>query len=361
MALIKASVMTSLSPIALIYMGGTFGSIGQPLQPLAAAQFLPHLQQLLGDAYPALQSFIAAPYSCDSSQLQPQHWQALLTQFSQLQQQDLHKILLIHGTDTLAYAAALLAEFLAGYGLQVVVTGSQFPLLEQTGQGLNPHSDALHNLNLAYQSLTQSHADGVWVAFDGQVWPALSVQKIHSTATPTFATSLADSQTHGACDVDKDIDIDIDKNTYPDTVTHAPLSLNTAALNQLNIVMYYVLPLAAALQAQQLEQLIEAEPQAIIILAFGSGNLPQHPAMAAALERAWQAQILVVLASQVTFGGVNFNYAAAHWLQQSGVLSAAQLPIPALYARLAWLLCQDLSFAARQALWNARLINACLS
>ena len=359
MALIKASVMTSLSPIALIYMGGTFGSIGQPLQPLAAAQFLPHLQQLLGDAYPALQSFIAAPYSCDSSQLQPQHWQALLTQFSQLQQQGLHKILLIHGTDTLAYAAALLAEFLAGCGLQVVVTGSQFPLLEQTGQGLNPHSDALHNLKLAYQSLTQSHAEGVWVAFDGQVWPALSVQKIHSTATPTFATSLADSQTNGTCDVD--IDIDIDKNTYPDTLTHAPLSLNTAALNQLNIVMYYVLPLAAALQAQQLEQLIEAEPQAIIILAFGSGNLPQHPAMAAALERAWQAQILVVLASQVTFGGVNFNYAAAHWLQQSGVLSAAQLPIPALYARLAWLLCQDLSFAARQALWNARLINAGLS
>lgn len=350
MTLVKESVMTSPAPIALIYMGGTFGSIGQPLQPLPAEQFLPQLQQLLGDAYPALHTFMAAPHSADSSQLQPQHWQALFSQFAQLQQQGLDKIILIHGTDTLAYAAALLAEFLAGRGLQVVVTGSQFPLLEQTGQRLNSDSDALPNLQLAYQTLTQTHNEGVWVVFDGHVWPARCVQKIHSTATPTFATILPSFQT--ASDTDKDED----KTSFAETTTHAPLALNTAALSQLDIAIYYVLPLAAALQAQQLEQLIAVQPQAIIILAFGSGNLPQHPAMAAALESARQAQILVVLASQVAFGGVNFNYAAAHWLQQSGVLSAAQLPIATLYARLAWLFCQDLTFTARQALWNARLV-----
>jgi len=33
--------------IALIYMGGTFGCVGEPLSPMPAEQFLPRLAQVL--------------------------------------------------------------------------------------------------------------------------------------------------------------------------------------------------------------------------------------------------------------------------------------------------------------------------
>ncbi len=36
-----------MKKIALIYMGGTFGCVGEPLSPMPAEQFLPHVAQVL--------------------------------------------------------------------------------------------------------------------------------------------------------------------------------------------------------------------------------------------------------------------------------------------------------------------------
>ncbi|RYY78376.1 MAG: hypothetical protein EOO69_11140 [Moraxellaceae bacterium] len=327
----------SHSSIALIYMGGTFGCTGQPLAPLPAAVFLPRLQQLLQHDYPALQSFVASQNIRDSSQLEPQDWLDLIRQIQALAQQGFGKILIVHGTDTLAYSAALLAEFIphvVPQPIQLVITGSQFPLLQPDGQDLNPHSDALRNLTTAYAQLCNSLSvaqSSCWVAFDGQFWPAHTVQKIHTTNTPTFA---------GTC-----------------TAQLSPLPviqpLNLHALPSLNIAVYYALPLSPETVAQQLQSLIASSPQAVLILAFGAGNLPQHPAIETVLEQAQLAEVLVVVGTQVPYGGVNFHYAAGQWLAQFGVLSAGHLSVAALYARLASLLCQPLNFEQRQQQWRS--------
>lgn len=327
----------SLSSIALIYMGGTFGCIGQPLTPLPAEVFLPRLHQLLQHDYPALHCVVASQNIRDSSQLEPQDWLHLIQQIQTLVQQGFSKILIVHGTDTLAYSAALLAEFIphvVPQPIQLVITGSQFPLLQSDGQDLNPHSDALSNLTTAYTQLCRNSSiahSGCWVAFDGQLWPAHTVQKIHSTNTPTFA---------GIC--------------------AAPLSpipviqpLNLHALPSVNIAVYYALPLSPETVAEQLQNLIASSPQAVIVLAFGTGNLPQHPAIEAVLQQAQQTEVLMVVGTQVPYGGVNFSYAAGQWLAQCGVLSAGHLSVAALYARLASLLCQPLNFEQRQQQWHA--------
>lgn len=323
--------------IALIYMGGTFGCTGQPLTPLPAEVFLPRLQQLLQPDYPALHCVVASQNIRDSSQLEPQDWLHLIQQIQALVQQGFGKILIVHGTDTMAYSAALLAEFIPAVmsqPVQLVLTGSQFPLLQPDGQELNPQSDALHNLTMAYTQLTSSSvvaSSACWVAFDGQLWPAHTVQKIHTTNTPTFAA------THTA-------------QLAPVSVIQ-PLNLHT--LPSLNIAVYYALPLSPETVAQQLQNLIVSSAQAIIILAFGAGNLPQHPAIEAALQQAQQAEVLVVVTTQVPYGGVNFHYAAGQWLARYGVLSAGHLSVAAVYARLASVLCQSLDFRQRQQQWQA--------
>ncbi|XID74558.1 asparaginase domain-containing protein [Alkanindiges sp. WGS2144] len=323
-------------PIALIYMGGTFGCTGSPLSPLPADVFLPLLGTLLRKNYPALDRLTASKAIRDSSHLHPQDWQDLIRQIEQLGQQGFERFLIIHGTDTLAYTAAFLAEYFNGHAIQLVITGSQFPLLDTAGQQLNPASDALGNLHTAYQQLSTAQACGCWVAFDGQIWPAHTVHKIHSSHTPTFA-----GQTTGSI------------QSQPDSTSN---STDITALEYLNIAIYYALPLSAEQQAAQLQQWLALKNlQALIIMAFGAGNLCQHALIAQALQQAADQQVMVILATQVPFGGVNARYAAGHWLQHYGVLSAAHLPLPAVYARLAYLMCQPLSFDERRRQWDARL------
>lgn len=335
--------MTKSAPcIALIYMGGTFGCTGTPLAPLPASIFLPSMQQLVGAQFPALKHLVSSRNIKDSSALNPQDWIDLIDQIKQLVDQGYQHILIIHGTDTLAYTAAFLAQYFSHDMLQLVVTGSQFPLLDAAGQQLNPNSDALLNLQLAYQQLSHGqfsqHTTNCWVAFDGQIWPALSVQKIHTTALPTFAGQHVGLQQGVGVTMQQKQCIDLSQ------------------LEHLNIAIYHALPLDAVQQAAQLQHVVGlAQLQAIIILAFGSGNLSQHPLLMQALQQAARQEIMVVLASQVPFGGVNSRYAASHWLSQSDVLLGNDLTLPAIYARLAYLLCQPLSFAQRRAQWQPAL------
>ena len=337
--------MTKFVPsIALIYMGGTFGCTGSPLTPLAASKFLPLIKQLIHTEMPAITYLTSSASIKDSSQLNQQDWIDLITQINQLSAQGYQHFLVIHGTDTLAYTAAFLAEYFAGQSLQLLVTGSQFPLLDASGQHLNDNSDALSNLRLAYQQLlrTPQPNNNCWVAFDKQIWPAATVQKIHTSATPTFTGTLSaiNQLNQSQC-----------KNPHL-----ATQSIDLSRLNDLNIAIYYALPISAEQHAAQLQQCLRSDKvQAIIIMAFGSGNLGQHVLIEQVLQQAAEHQVLIVLASQVPFGGVNSRYAAGHWLNQFGVLSAANLPLPAVYARLAYLLCHNLSFTERQEYWQLRL------
>lgn len=342
--------MSNLPSIAVIYMGGTFGCIGEPLRPMSALTFLPLMRQLIGAELPALNYFTSSNLIKDSSQLNPIDWIDLIAQINTLVAQGFTQIIIIHGTDTLAFTAAFLAHYFAAHSVQLVITGSQFPLLSSDGQQLNSNSDALANLRLAYHHLisrndnTQSSITNCWVAFDGQVWPALNVQKIHTTQTPTFAGSYLELS-----DEPKPMRLKMPLNQHAKTQPIICLS----QLEGLNIAIYHALPLSAEQQATQLQHYLSLHHlQAIIILAFGSGNLSQHPLIEQTLQQAVEQQIMVVIASQVPFGGVNSRYAAGDWLTEYGVLSAGRLPLPAIYARLAYLFCQQLSFVERKQQWR---------
>ena len=48
-----------MKDIALIYMGGTFGCVGDPLAPMSADLFIPKLEQLLATDQPLIQYYCA--------------------------------------------------------------------------------------------------------------------------------------------------------------------------------------------------------------------------------------------------------------------------------------------------------------
>lgn len=332
--------MMPSTPIALLYLGGTFGCIGDPLEPLASDIFLPRLQNILHAQDISSVHFFAGKNIKDSSQLQPADWQILIEQIEHCRQQGFQHIVLIHGTDTLAYTAAFLHEFYADDSLNIIITGSQFPLLNMTGEHLQENSDALSNLLHAF-SVVSTHT-GIWVSFQNQQWPANQVQKIHTYALPAFSgnpienTMESSQATRGT-------------SSYPIQLEHLP---------HLNIAIYYCLPLAPAQQYLQLAQLLETPNlDALVILAFGSGNIGHNENIATLLKQA-STRILIILSSQVLFGGVNSHYAAGSWLNDAGVLSAGPLTVAAIYARLMRIGCQAQDTATRKQLWQlANQIN----
>lgn len=107
----------------------------------------------------------------DSAAIGWREWNRMLD----LIEEDDSPVVLTHGTDTMTYTGAALAQALIGRAAPVVLCGSMVPL----GSG----GDAEGNLELALSS----HAGpGVWLAFNGRLMPAGNLVKHDSHGADAF-------------------------------------------------------------------------------------------------------------------------------------------------------------------------------
>lgn len=345
---------TNDQPIQLIYAGGTFGSYGRPLAPLAADDFLPALQQLLEDhqgesILPAI-AWLDNPLIKDSSQLTPEDfvhfYRLLLTAYQSGQRQ----FVLITGTDTLSYLGAFLAEAFAGSDICVMVTGSMRPLLDSENlqsYNVDDQSDAWDNLTMALR-LAAAGESGVQICFGGEAWPAQTVQKIHSHDLMAFTGHTRAA--YPASSYMKSMPKARRQHWFEDQI-QALDTISTRA-TYARIQTIYCLPNDPEVLSEQLEALLDKSPCAIILLGFGAGNLPYSTALADSLDAAYKHGHLIVCASQCPFGGVSDSYAAGSWQYEHHVISGARLTIPAIYARLLWLLLRYDTPARRRGRWT---------
>lgn len=287
-----------MQKIALIYMGGTFGCVGEPLAPMPQHSFLPKLQTLLPKQFD-VQCFSATTIK-DSSACTAVDWLQLIQQIQQLQQTFKHFII-IHGTDTLSYAAATLSRFLA-QSCHVILTGSQFPLLDPTGEQLRPISDAMDNLNTALKHILHVEA-GVYLAFDQQLYHAATALKLHTTALKAF---------HGLAYHEK-------LNQRP----KAAFEVHTTHLQraqQLNILNWMLQPVEKATLAKNLKQLSQTPPDFLILQGYGTGNMASDTEIIQALQLLKQKGCVCILTTQVALGETDQRYAITQWTQNAAIL-----------------------------------------
>lgn len=347
-----AVTTSSSNQVALIYAGGTFGSYGKPLVPLAAQDFLPILENLLADAkdsFPKL-TWLDNTLIKDSSQFDAQDfvhfYQLLLTAYAS----GIKRFLLITGTDTLSYLGAFLAEAFAGSDITIVVTGSMRPLLDASklqSYHVDENSDAWSNLTAALK-LAGGIEAGVHISFGGESWSAQTVQKIHSHDFMAFtghtrAAYPASSFVKALPEARYQHWVDDQLAVLPSIQEHA-ITASVFAL--------YCLPNDADALALQLNALLNRPPCGIILLGFGAGNVPFSTALAEALSQAFEKGHLVIAASQCPFGGVSDSYAAGSWQYDYHVLSGGRLTTSAIYARLLWLLLRFDTPARRRQRWQ---------
>ena len=115
--------------------------------------------------------------SLDSSNIQPEEWRLIAKAvFDCLPDYD--GIVILHGTDTMAYTASMLSFMLRNVGKPVVITGSQLPVG-------HPQTDAKANLRDAMITAA-SGIPGVVVVFDRKIMLGCRVAKVRTTSQNAF-------------------------------------------------------------------------------------------------------------------------------------------------------------------------------
>lgn len=219
-------------------------------------------------------------------------------------------VVILHGTDTLAYAASRLAFELAGIGSPVVVTGSQL------AHGA-PHTDALDNLALAIRaSVKAAPGAPVSVAFGGAILPAVRTVKHDSVSLAAFRA---------------------ERSLAPDPagIPSAPSGLDSPAAPA-RVLSFRFTP---AVTAADLRAALGGGPDGLVLECYGSGNAPMaRPGMLGTLREIC-GSLPVVAVTQCATGGVDLaRYAVGRELAAAGAIDGSDLTVEAATAKLGFLL-----------------------
>lgn len=245
----------------------------------------------------------------DSSAVQLQNWCAWLDIIAAaLPQYD--GVLVLHGTDTLAYTANLFALALQGLDKPIVLTGSQWPY-NAVG------SDAPRNLSTAVAAFSLKLKQTV-IAFDGKLYPAVGSSKV-STETaagfdnPHFGALAEWDETQGwhkvripnqdAADVSDGLKI-----RYPDP--------------QAKIAVRTLIP---GFAVQELADGLGQFPaQALILQSYGHGNTPADEGFIRAVRDFARQGKLLLNISQVRQGNTAAVYAQGNAFRNSGIINGGK-------------------------------------
>lgn len=238
----------------------------------------------------------------DSSSIRPSHWYELRDQIINT---ECDGVLIIHGTDTLAYSAAALSFLLAGTGKTVVVTGSMRPLIQA-------ESDGYSNLLLALDVLTRQQPE-VFVAFNSRTLPASRISKVDTAADNAFMTP-----------------------NWSDTLWSSPPGQPAPVLDtQWRPSALGVQTLFPGMPMDGLMSMVERNYRALVLNTYGSGNVMADSALERILDKAGQQSIPVFVRSQCLFGEVNLGeYAASSLLSKAGAIACGSMPLEAVLAKL---------------------------
>ncbi|OHV11858.1 asparaginase [Kushneria phosphatilytica] len=323
-----------MNRILMIYTGGTIGMYPGPrgLEPghdfeQRARQ---QLQRLPSKRLEALPDFDCLEYNdpIDSSNARPEHWARIAHDVLE-HRHSYDGFIILHGTDTLAWTAASLTWQLSGLGKPVIVSGAQHPLEAE-------QSDGPANLELALGFAARNDLVGVAVAFGGQLLRGDTARKWDTHAHRGFASPnaallgewLQDSpQLHEVFSPSAN-DGECTPMPYPAVVTP-------------HVARLVLWP---GISAEILSRLLGDDIQGLVLEVWGSGNIPEDPAIINLLRQASERGCLIVAISQCPHGTLQMtNYATGHALLSAGVINGADMTPEAAFTRLIYLLSQQLS------------------
>ncbi|MGM0986136.1 MAG: asparaginase [Pseudomonadota bacterium] len=338
------SAPVSAEPAVLvIYTGGTLGMVESDHGLTPGSRIEARLRRALAHLPPGRQASLPAfevletERPIDSSSATPDVWQRLAVLVARHYRRHAG-IVILHGTDTLAWTASSLAFQLPGLDRPVILTGAMRPLEAED-------SDAVTNVEDALRFALMPRLQEVAICFAGRLLRGCRTRKWHAEAADAF---ISPNQPLLGERLDDEVVL------YPgrglaDTQRGAP-RFELADYTALEAGGVVRLALWPGIQAWQLEAWLDDDRvRGAVLEVWGSGNLPDDPALAGALARASGEGKLLAALSQCPLGPVAFgDYAAGRGLADAGVLSADDMTPEATFTKLVHLLSLPLSESERR-------------
>ncbi|MBR9772357.1 MAG: asparaginase [Gammaproteobacteria bacterium] len=340
-----------LDPVLVIYAGGTIGMIETPSGlapgPDMEARVRDALATLPDDRRTALPPFtwIEVDQPIDSSGARPEDWARLAALVAE--QANRHRgVVVLHGTDTLAWTASSLAYQLQGIDRPVVVTGSMAPLAQQ-------HSDALYNLESALRYAAMPELQEVAVSFGDKLLRGSRARKWHTREPDAFESPNLDllGKRHGN-------DFRLHREHSLEATQRGAPRYELGDYHGLGEQVVRVV-LWPGIQPWQLAAWLgDDRVKGALIEVWGGGNVPDDPELGAVLAEASGQGKLLVAISQCPHGTIDIgHYAAGKMLADAEVVSGDDMTPESAYTKLVHLLSLPLSLEQRRRLFRTPLVG----
>lgn len=304
--------------LLMLTTGGTIASApsAEGLQPLGSEEILRHL-----GAADAVDLTVREILTLDSTNIQPEEWRLIAGEIFR-GFEDYDGIVVTHGTDTMAYTAAMMSFMLKNPPVPVVFTGSQLPIA-------HPLTDAVQNLRCAF-AMAQSGVPGVFVAFDRKIILGCRAVKVRTTGFAAFES--VNRQPAGV----------VDSRGLQLNLSSIPTFCGAPALNDAMDTNVFLLKLTPATDPKIMDLLLEGGCHGIVIEAFGAGGIQFiRRDFVAKLRRAEELSVPVVVCSQCLYERSDCSvYQVGRKALERGVIQGSDMTSEAAVTKLMWALGQ---------------------
>lgn len=299
------------------------GERGYAPSPGHLAELLNAMPELADAAMPELELLEFDPL-LDSADMVPADWERIASSIAE-RYPHVDGVVVLHGTDTMAFTASALSFLLDGLAKPVVVTGSQLPLVEV-------RSDARENLFAALQLAARDDLHEVCVYFNGKLLRGNRSTKVSASGYDAF-----DSPNEAPLG---SVGVDVTLRSG----AARPPQAGPLRVHPVRDVTVAALRLFPGIRAELLHNVLQPPVQGVVLETYGAGNAPtREPALLEAVHDATARGVVVVNCTQCLHGRVDMSgYATGAALLDAGVVSGADMTPEAALSKLIWLLSSDL-------------------
>lgn len=307
-----------MKKILIINTGGTFSSVESDsgLAPGISGE------QIIDAIHPGKQicQLEMEDYcSLDSANITPEDWVEISRRISRAVNV-YDGVVVIHGTDVMAYTAAMLSFLLLHVPLPVVLTGSQLPLFA-------PLTDAVDNCQCAIQ-MALSGKNGVYVVFNKKIMLGCRTSKVRTVSFDAFE-SINYPQAGGF----NAFGMQLNEDALPKQP--GVFSFDPAYSDRIAVLKVF-----PGLNPDIFSYLYEKGYEGVFIEGFGLGGVPfMKNNLLKEIRKASEKGMAILVGSQCRYEGSNLNiYETGQRVKACGGIPVYDMTQEAVVAKLMWCL-----------------------
>lgn len=251
----------------------------------------------------------------DSSDMDTQYYTEILTMIMQYYK-SYSAFIILHGTDTLAYTAAMLGLFIENLSKPIFVTGSAYSIFEN-----QVYSDAFSNLLSTFKYASTVRKAGVYVCCSDKLFDSATVKKFSSVTTDMFFYR------NSLCQSFEEIPEEL--KTYS-----VSGEINFVFPKKINIASLFVTPMN---HINIFKRVNLRKKEILLVHGYGNGNIPFCNSMLKTIEKHSENDGITIMISQCPDSYVLPLYSSWEKLNEVGAISSGSMTIEYIISKISYL------------------------